>query len=212
MKLKVAPQIVGNAGLFYVCHRLSALGWHAMPTSRNAKGIDVMCFSPDGKTKYLLQIKSLAKVNPVPLGSSCEKLMGDYWIIVTEAISKRPTCFILTPAEVRHWAHKGQNKEGKVSYWLQPSKYAKDDFRERWDLLKPEKAFVIASIVEFLGSADSDHPLSKADLLKKLTTRFPDRPPEAMKKTINTQVPAGLAKQKGFCVKGTSATGYWIEQ
>ena len=60
---KLPPQIVGNAGLFYVCNKLSALGWNAMPTSRNAKGIGVMCFSLGGKRTLLLQVKSLSKRN-----------------------------------------------------------------------------------------------------------------------------------------------------
>lgn len=128
---KLPPQIVGNAGLFYVCHKLSILGWNAMPTSRNAKGIDLMCFSLDGERKLLLQVKSLSKRHPVPLGTDQNKLMGDYWIIVTEATSKQPTCFLLTPEEVRQRAHRGE-KDGKVSYWLQPKAYAIEEFCENW--------------------------------------------------------------------------------
>ncbi len=29
-------QVVGNVGLFYVCYKLSRLGWNVMPTARNA--------------------------------------------------------------------------------------------------------------------------------------------------------------------------------
>jgi len=80
---------------------------------------------------------------------------------------------------------------------------------------KPAKPFqgpgVIASIVEFLKAADSAHPLSKADLLKKLSERFPSRPPEAMAKTINCQVPTRLAKEKQLTVKGSTEAGFWIE-
>ena len=35
-------QMVGNIGLFYTCYRLSRLGWNAMPTSRNARGVDII--------------------------------------------------------------------------------------------------------------------------------------------------------------------------
>jgi len=128
----VPPQIVGNAGLFFVCHRLSVLGWNAMPTSRNARGVDVMCFSLDGKAKFLLQVKSLSKRNPVPLGNDPEKFMGDFWVIVTEAISDKPTCYILAPDQVKAMAHKGV-KDGKVSYWLQPKQYAVPEFCEQWN-------------------------------------------------------------------------------
>ena len=131
---KLPPQIVGNAGLFYVCHKLSALGWNAMPTSRNAKGIDVMCFSLGGKRTLLLQVKSLSKRNPVPLGNSVEKFMGDYWIIVTKATCDTPVSFILTPDQVKSRAHRGE-KNGKVSFWLQPKDYAVEDFQEKWELI-----------------------------------------------------------------------------
>lgn len=130
--VKLPPQIVGNAGLFYVCHRLSTLGWNAMPTSRTARGVDVMCFSTDGKKKLLLQVKSLSKKNPVPLGKSLDRLMGDFWVIVTKATSTNPTCFILTPDQVKKMHHKGV-KDGEDSYWLQPKQYAVDAYREKWE-------------------------------------------------------------------------------
>jgi hypothetical protein len=133
-KIIIPPQIVGNAGLFYVCHKLSALGWNAMPTSRNARGIDVMCFSVDGKRKLLIQVKLLSKRIPVPLGKSRDKMMGDFWIVVTKATCDQPTCYVLTPDQVKNAAHRGE-KAGKVSYWLQPKDYAVEDFCERWNLI-----------------------------------------------------------------------------
>jgi len=47
--------------------------------------------------------------------------MADYWVIVTDATSDKPTCYILKPGEIE--AFKG-DKDGKVSYWLQPKVYA----------------------------------------------------------------------------------------
>jgi len=40
-------QITGNIGLYYTCYRLSRLGWNVMPTSRNARGIDIIAYSTD---------------------------------------------------------------------------------------------------------------------------------------------------------------------
>jgi len=39
-KAKKDNQVTGNVGLYYVCYRLSRMGWNAMPTARNARGID----------------------------------------------------------------------------------------------------------------------------------------------------------------------------
>lgn len=136
-KLRLPPQIVGNAGLFFVCHRLSQLGWNAMPTSRNARGVDVMCFSVDGKRKLLLQVKSLSRPKPpVPLGKDIENFMGDFWVIVTEATAERPTCYILSPKQVKDMAHRGE-KDGRISYWLPHKRYAVEEFCEKWDRIGP---------------------------------------------------------------------------
>ncbi len=43
MKIKIKlNQIVGNIGLFFICYELCKRGWNAMPTSRNAKGVDMI--------------------------------------------------------------------------------------------------------------------------------------------------------------------------
>ena len=129
--MKLDTQTVGNAGLYYTCYRLSLLGWNAMPTARNARGIDVVAYSRDGKRYLGIQVKSLSKRAPVPLGASIENLMGDFWVIVNRVISE-PTAFILTPDEVKRLAHRGE-KDGRVSFWLQPNSYEADEFREAWD-------------------------------------------------------------------------------
>src|SRR5690242_9905472 len=55
---------------------------------------------------------------------------------------------------------------------------------------------VIGSILEFLMAATKDAPLTKDALLDKLAKRFPDRDADAMRKTINCQVPGRLSKEK----------------
>ena len=101
-----------------------------MPTARNARGVDIFAYSR-GSTRFVgLQVKALSKRNPVPIGISLEKVMGDFWIIVTK-VASTPTAFILTPSEVKKRAHRGE-KEGRVSFWLQPPDYDQDPFREAW--------------------------------------------------------------------------------
>ena len=105
---KHEPQIIGNIGLFYVCYRLSRLGWNVMPTTRNARGIDIIAYSPDAAHFKGVQVKSLSKVNPVPLGKTLDKFMGDVWIIVNNVVSETPSTFIMLPQEVRERAHRGE--------------------------------------------------------------------------------------------------------
>ena len=128
--MKLDAQITGNIGLYYTCYQLSRMGWNTMPTARNARGIDIIAYNRKG-TKFLgIQVKTLSKRNPVPLGTSLEKIMGDYWVIINNVI-REPNAFILLPNEVKSLAHRGE-KEGRVSYWLQPSSYDKPQYKEAW--------------------------------------------------------------------------------
>ena len=72
-------QLVGNIGLFYVCYELSKRGWNCLPTTRNAKGVDIVIYSLKGDKKYTIQVKSLSKISPVPFGSKLE-IMWDFLI------------------------------------------------------------------------------------------------------------------------------------
>ncbi len=101
-----------------------------MPTARNARGIDVVAYNKDGTRFIGVQVKALSKRNPVPIGGSLEKVMGDFWIVVNN-VAKEPGAFILLPEEVRALAHRG-DKDGRVSYWLQPNAYDRPEFRDAW--------------------------------------------------------------------------------
>src|SRR5437870_66535 len=114
----VGNQVVGNIGLYYVCYRLSRLGWNVMPTSRNARGIDVLIYSQDASRKHTVQVKALSKASPVPLGKSLEQLFADFFIVCRHVQTDSPECFILLPTEVTARAHQGV-KDGKTSHWLQ---------------------------------------------------------------------------------------------
>ena len=123
--------IIGNAGLYFACYQLSCMGWNVMPTSRNARGIDIIAYSTNGLRFVKLQVKALSKRNPVPVGASLDNIMGDYWIIVINVV-KEPCAFIMHTSEVLGGIHRGE-KNGKVSHWLEIAAYDKDDYRNKWD-------------------------------------------------------------------------------
>ena len=129
---RLNPQLTGNVGLYYCCYRLSLLGWNVMPTARNARGVDIIAYSEDAARFVAVQVKALNKRNPVPLGTSLDKVMGDFWVIVNKLAAPAPLAFVLLPTEVRERAHRGE-KDGRVSFWLQPAQYEDDTFREAWD-------------------------------------------------------------------------------
>lgn len=151
--VRIAPQIVGNAGLYYVSHQLSLLGWNTMPTSRNAKGVDLICYNSDCSRMIGVQVKALSKRNPVPLGKSLDNIMGDFWVIVTN-VGTTPVAYVMFPDEVRELAHKGV-KNDKVSYWLQPKAYDRENFRNAWDRLQPGSKMTNMILAHFFGPVES---------------------------------------------------------
>ncbi len=131
MRKKIPSQTIGNIGLYYTCYRLSYYGWNVMPTARNARGIDILAYNQKGQRKVLIQVKTLSRKNPVPLGTKLENLFGDFVVICVLSSPEEPTCFVLKPDEVRKLAHK-RVKNGKVSYWLKLKFYYNDKFKEKW--------------------------------------------------------------------------------
>lgn len=123
-------QIVGNMGLYYICFELSKMGWNVMPTSRNAKGIDLLIYSQDTKKTYTIQAKALSKRSPVPLGKSLDSLMGDFFIIARNF--ENPEVFIMKPEDVKNKIHIGQ-KDGRTSHWLQPKEY--ETYKDNWKII-----------------------------------------------------------------------------
>ncbi len=93
--VKISNQLVGNMGLCYICYELSKRGWNASPTSRNARGIDIVIYSQDAKRKYTIQSKTLSKRASVPLGNKQDSLYADY-LIICRNVLKQPKIFILT--------------------------------------------------------------------------------------------------------------------
>lgn len=128
--LKLETQVTGNIGMYYACYKLSCMGWNVMPTARNARGIDIIAYNKEGTNFIGVQVKALSKRNPVPLGNSLDKIMGDFWLVVNN-VSKEPNVFVLLPEEIRSLAHRGE-KDGRISYWLQPTSYDQPQFKEAW--------------------------------------------------------------------------------
>lgn len=125
-------QTVGNIRLYFVCYKLSRSGWNVMPTARNAKGVDILINSQSAARTHTIQVKTLSRRAPVPLGTHLNGLFGDFFVICRNVSTESPECFVLTPDEVRDLAHRGE-KDGRVSYWLQPKQYENPTFREAWN-------------------------------------------------------------------------------
>ena len=108
---KLHPHVTGNAGLYYVCYRLSLLGWNVMPTARNARGVDVIAYNSTGKRFIGVQVKALSRRVAVPLGASVDNLMGDFWVVAIN-VATNPVAFVCgLPRSGR--VRKGTKKMGR---------------------------------------------------------------------------------------------------
>jgi hypothetical protein len=131
-KYRNNPQLVGNMGLYAVCYELSKRGWNVMPTSRNAKGIDVLGYDQKSAVKIAVQVKSLTGKHAVGFGTDpalCS-LIADYVIIARGVRGGTPEYFVARTEDVRPLVHT-QEKNGKRSCWLEPRDY--EQFRDKWE-------------------------------------------------------------------------------
>jgi hypothetical protein len=127
---KLPQRLVHDAGVFYVCHRLSQMGWYAQPSMRYAKGPNVVVIdSEDGERTWRVKVRSLSKRAPVPLGKD-PRIDADWVVVCTRARTDSPKCYVMASAEVSELANR--DKRGD-SYWLEPPQYDTQKFAERWD-------------------------------------------------------------------------------
>ena len=126
-------QLVGNVGLYYICYELSKRNWNVLPTSRNARGIDIVIYNQDATCTHTIQVKTLSKKSPVPLGSKLDNLIAEYLIVCREVFNEKPEVFVIKIDEqIKNRIHKGI-KEGRKSYWFQPKNY--EEFKDNWDII-----------------------------------------------------------------------------
>ncbi|HET7149220.1 MAG TPA: hypothetical protein VFI73_12050 [Candidatus Nitrosopolaris sp.] len=127
---KPNPHLVGSIGS--ICYQLAKRGWNVKPTSRNAKGIDILIYSQDAIKKYAIQVKSLSKKVPVPLGDKEVNTiaLADYVIICV--LQETQEMFIAKPTDLNQRIHRGE-RNGEISYWLQPKGYVM--FKDNWHII-----------------------------------------------------------------------------
>ena len=125
-------QMTGNKALYHVCYKLSKWGWNASLAKRDDKGIDIRCINEDGSQQISIRKKGRSgKDRAVDVPSPSDRIMADFWVIVTELDSGAPTCYILLPDEIREGTVEHE-KDGKRSYWLD-RKYDIEPFKEKWE-------------------------------------------------------------------------------
>jgi len=127
--LKKSNQITGNVGLYSVCFELSKRGWNVLPTSRNAKGPDVIIYNEKATKTHTIQVKALSNPNPVGTGKPTS-LLTDFFIICRN-VYDIPEFFIASTNIIRPRIKEHTNKKGEKSYWLERKDY--EEFKDKWN-------------------------------------------------------------------------------
>ncbi|SIM79516.1 hypothetical protein [Cuniculiplasma divulgatum] len=141
-------QITGNIGLYYICYKLSRMGWNVLPTSRNAKGIDIIAYGKQGEKMLMIQTKGYTKKAAVGPFKDVSEIIADFYIVSWNVYTS-PVTYILTKEELKSVLSKH-----KGVYWAESKDYAKDDFLQRWD--KIGYGFVKNEEIEYITKLDQD--------------------------------------------------------
>ena len=103
-----------------------------MPPTGNDKGADFLIYGQEMSRKLSIKVRAFSRREAVSLHATPDNFVADYLVVCNKVIEDNPKCFILTQEEVRELANRNE-KDGKVSYWLEPRDYDAERFREKWD-------------------------------------------------------------------------------
>lgn len=120
-------QRTGNVGLFYICYRLSRLGWIAMPTIKNAKGIDIVAYSENGGEMLTIQTKGFTDSQSISFQTK-DDVIADFYIIATQVYEHPPIVYILTKDEVKDHLVPYKDKFWVDKRIYQPKKKSKNNY------------------------------------------------------------------------------------
>lgn len=117
---------VEKAGVYYVCYKLSKLGWNVVPTCYNEKGVDILIWdqSSEQKRMHTIEVKSAYLYRrPVDLNN----FTADYLVICTNIrLQKKPlTTYICSREQIREDGH--GNDIINISYYRK--------FENNWKLI-----------------------------------------------------------------------------
>jgi len=129
--MKLENQITGNAGMFWASWKLSLAGFTVLPTSRNTRGLDLVAYDSTLQNFVGIQVKTLTRRSPVPLGFSLDKVAGDWWVIINRIAADEPSVYVMHPDEVKACAAQDQTGHRRA-YWLPPKAHEQEQFHNAW--------------------------------------------------------------------------------
>ena len=105
-------------------------------------------------------------------------------------------------------SEKEAKEDTKIEKQVEESKKRTTEKKQEKVGKKKSGTGVIASIVSII---QSNGPISKEQIHKRLVKLFPNRPAVGLKSTINAQIPNRLNKEKGLKIKKDDEGRYFIK-
>ena len=127
-------QLTSNAGLYYICYELSKRGWNVLPTSRNAKGVDIMIYNQSANDVHTIEVKSSQSSFRDTI--DMKDVLSEYLVICNKIrlnrTNKSVTTETVTKTPVVYICKKDQIDRDGIKF-IHPSYYR--EFEGRWDLI-----------------------------------------------------------------------------
>lgn len=148
----VSGQLTGVAGIHFVASYLSFLGFHAVPTTRNVRGPDLLVSTIDGFKSLTLQVKTTMWASRTrgragskrlhhyewDIGWSSAKLNSpNLWFALVDLreFKELPVTFIIPSRVVFDYSKGGDPVTWRRARY-HPLLESIDDYKNYWDLLK----------------------------------------------------------------------------
>ncbi|MBP7830974.1 MAG: hypothetical protein KA248_13765 [Kiritimatiellae bacterium] len=135
--MKAKNQLTGMQGVYLVASELARHGFIASPTSRSARGADILVTDPDCTRAFSVQVKTNAASTSYWLLSPHAKAMVSpthIYVFVNLRGEGKPPDFFVVPSRIVA-QRMGSEKQGQDTwYW-----FMRDDakpFQNKWNIFK----------------------------------------------------------------------------
>jgi Holliday junction resolvase len=104
-------QLSGMRGVFLVAAELSERGFVVSPTSRSARGVDLLATNADGTRTFAVEVKSASKTTFWIVGKEAgmHKSRNNIWVFVKFGrLGERARFFVVPSMRLRRYFNKGK--------------------------------------------------------------------------------------------------------
>lgn len=150
--IKSAPSLAAGlcaaAGTYWVCMQLSLRGLTAVPTSRNARAIDVLVSTPDGAHTASLQVKTaqtMVKFWPTPASRHIIPSDSFWYVFLRWDKARRDfEAFLVSSYDVKHGVEieeerlRQRNAQPFPAWNLRDAPASPEELRQAWDTWSPD--------------------------------------------------------------------------